>query len=103
MSDCEEKHSCQETRCREEEAEKCHEESDLVEHVAGMWKSAGCKAFSGVVEEILKEKIRARWGSELEKGAEAFVGLLEASWQARIAKAKAGAEFRKALEKSLLG
>ncbi|QSR88851.1 hypothetical protein IT6_00635 [Methylacidiphilum caldifontis] len=103
MSEYEEKCCCEE-RCRHhEEAETCHEGGDIVEHVAKMWQSAGCSAWSEVVKEILKEKIRARWGAELEKGAEAFVASMGAGWQAKVAKAKAEEEFRKAIEKAILG
>lgn len=103
MSDCEEKSCCEETSCHTKEAKKCHEEGSLVEHIAEMWHSAGCTAWSEVINEILKEKIRAKWGSELEKGAEAFVSAMGAGWQAKVAKAKAEAEFRKAIEKGILG
>ncbi|MDD4933188.1 MAG: hypothetical protein PHO89_06965 [Methylacidiphilaceae bacterium] len=103
MSDCEEKSCCQETSCHDEKAEKCHEEGNLVEHILHMWRSAGCTAWSEVVTEILKEKIRKQWGAELEKGADAFVATMGAGWQAKVAKAKAEAEFRKAVEKAMLG
>ncbi len=103
MSECEEKSCCEETSCHGKEAQKCHEEGNLVEHVAEMWESAGCRVWREVVDEVLKEKIRARWGAQLEKGAEAFVAAMEAGWQAKIAKVKAQAEFRKAIEKGLLG
>ncbi|QSR84927.1 hypothetical protein [Methylacidimicrobium sp. B4] len=103
MSECEEKSCCEETSCHEKEEQKCPEEGCLVEHITKMWESAGCRAWREVVDEILKEKIRARWGAELEKGAEAFVAAMEAGWQAKVSSAKAKAEFRKAVEKGLLG
>ena len=103
MSHCEEKSCCEETSCHDEKAERCHGGGDLMEHVMHMWKSAGCKAWQEVVTDILKEKIRKQWGAELEKGADAFVAAMGAGWHAKIAKAKAEAEFRKAVEKGILG
>ncbi|VVM04885.1 hypothetical protein MAMC_00261 [Methylacidimicrobium cyclopophantes] len=103
MSDCEEKCCHEEKSGHHKGAEGCPEEGDLVGHIAQLWKSASCAAWSEVLKEILKEKIRAQWGSQLEKGAEAYVAAAGAGWQAKVAKAKAEAEFRKAIEKSMLG
>ncbi len=103
MSDCEEKSCCEETNCHEKEANKCHGEGDFVGHVVAMWRSNACTAWTEVVTEILKEKIRKQYGAELEKGADAFVAAMGAGWQAKVAKAKAEAEFRKAVEKGILG
>ncbi|CAB4243676.1 conserved protein of unknown function [Methylacidimicrobium sp. AP8] len=103
MSDCEKKSCCEEASGHDKEAQKSHAEGSLVEQMTHWWKSAGCKAWQEVVTEILKEKIRAAYGAHLEKGAEAFVAAEGARWQAKVAQAKAAAEFRKAIEKEVLG
>ncbi len=93
---------CREQECCEKES-KCgyEKEENLVECLERGWQKSSLKAWEDVLKEILKEKIRQKYGAELDKGAQAFVDAMDKSWKAKVTAAKAQHEFKEAILKAL--
>ncbi|WP_166791428.1 hypothetical protein [Candidatus Methylacidiphilum fumarolicum] len=87
--------------CQKETKCCCEKHEDLIEGLLSGFKETSCEAWDEVFKEILKEKIRAKWGAELEKGAEAYIEAMDKSWQAKVAAAKAQYEFKEGMIKAI--
>ncbi|QDQ42765.1 hypothetical protein [Methylacidiphilum kamchatkense] len=79
----------------------CEKQEDLIEYLLSRYKETSGEAWEEVFKEILKEKIRAKWGAELENGAEHYVEAMDKSWQAKVAAAKALYEFKEGMIKAI--
>ncbi|ACD82819.1 hypothetical protein [Candidatus Methylacidiphilum infernorum] len=89
-------------KVKEGEQKNCPSSSaNLVDRLVEGWHEAACQAWEEVLKEILKEKIRLKWGAELERGAQAYVESMDKSWLAKITAAKAEQEFRQGMIKAL--
>ncbi|TFE70416.1 hypothetical protein A7Q09_03810 [Methylacidiphilum sp. Yel] len=93
--------NCQKlTKCSEKH-EDLIECEDVIECLLRRFEETSSEAWEEVFKEILKEKIRAKWGAELEHGAAAYVEAMDKSWQAKVAAAKAQYEFKEGMIKAI--
>jgi hypothetical protein len=67
-----------------------------------MWQKSFCEAMRGVMVEILKEKIRSKWGAKMQKEGDAVINAMEAQWQAMLAQGKAGHQFKEEMRNIIL-
>ncbi len=70
-----------------------------VENSVGMWNSSFFKAMGEVQVDVLKEKIRATWGTVIDKEADAIVEAMGTHWQSTLAQAKAQCDLRENIKK----
>ncbi len=104
MSDCEKSEiTCQtssksETECKTGANVSCCP----VEMAAQKWSDSFCQAMTEVQMEILKQKIKKSWGTEMEKIGDAVVEALGTEWQAMLSKAKAHVDLRENIKKVFL-
>lgn len=57
------------------------------------------QAMKEVQIDVLKERIKKAWGSNIEKQADAVVTAMGAHWQALLVQAKAQGDLREAIKK----
>ena len=72
-----------------------------IEKSVEMWKQSFCCALKGVQVDILKEKIRQKWGPSLDKQAEAVIAAMGAHWMAMVANAKANCDLKESVKNAL--
>ncbi len=75
------------------------EECCPVEMAIGMWKEAFCDAMHEVQVEILKKKIQAAWGPQMDKAGEVILETMGIKWQSMMANGKAQVDLREKLVK----
>lgn len=85
-----------EASLKEGEQKNCPPSSaNLVDRLVEGWHEAACQAWEEVLKEILKEKIRLKWGAELERGAQAYVESMDKSWRLKLLRRKPNRSFAK--------
>ena len=104
MADCEKTGSCCETK--PESKGECGSASPQdccpVELAAQKWSASFCQAMTEVQVDILKEKIKKAWGSEMEKVGDAVLEAMGAQWHAMLKRAKAHVDLRENIKKVFL-
>ena len=101
MSDCEKSGCCEtgsnaQTECKTGTDASCCP----IEKATQKWTSSFCQALSEVQVEILKEKIKKAWGSQMEKVGDAVLESMGAQWQAMLSQAKAHVDLRENIKKA---
>ena len=70
-----------------------------VEMAIGMWNEAFCQAMREVQVDILKKKIQAAWGSNMDKVGEEILETMGVKWQSMLANGKAQKDLRESIMK----
>lgn len=105
MSDCEKSEtSCRTNQGSESECKTGGSSLDCcpIEKAAQKWSGSFCQALSEVQVEILKQKIKKAWGTEMEKVGDAVLESMGAQWQAILSQAKAHVDLRENIKKAFL-
>ena len=71
-----------------------------IEMAAQKWSGSFCQAMQEVQVEILKQKIKKSWGTEMEKVGDAVIEAMGAQWQAMLSQAKAHVGLRENIKKA---
>ena len=100
MSDCEKSGCCEtdssaQTECKTGADASCCP----VEMAAQKWQDSFCQAMTEVQVEILKQRIKKGWGTEMEKIGDAVVEAMGTEWYAMLSKAKAHVDLRENIKK----
>lgn len=101
MPNCSETNPCE----TETKTERCPVEKSVsemccpVESSSRLLTQAFFQAMKEVEVDLLKEKIKKAWGSNIEKQADAVITAMGAHWQALLAQAKAQGDLREAIKK----
>jgi len=97
--------SCQthDQPCHDHESSCGSQSSCPIEKKIEKWQKSFCEAMHGAMVDILKEKIKARWGEKLSIEADAIINSKESQWHSLLAQAKAKAEFHEEIKKVILG
>ena len=64
-----------------------------------MWECAGHKAWKEVHVDLLKAKILKKWGSQMDKTADAVIEAMGLEWQAMLSRGKAKADLQGTIAK----
>lgn len=73
-----------------------------VEMAAQKWSGSFCKAMEEAQVEILKQKIKKAWGTEMEKVGDAVIEAMGAQWYAMLSQAKAHVDLRENIKKAFM-
>ena len=102
MSDCDKsENTCKtqatgEGECKSSSPQTCCP----IEMAAQKWSGSFCQAMSEVQIEILKQKIKKAWGTEMEKVGDAVIEAMGAQWHAMLSQAKAHVDLRENIKKA---
>jgi len=100
MSDCDKsEHTCQTHPTEEECKSSAPETCCPIETAAQKWSGSFCRAMSEVQIEILKQKIKKSWGTEMEKVGDAVIEAMGAEWHAMLSQAQARVDLRENIKK----
>lgn len=101
MSNCEssEKSCSTQTSGESERQSGAPQSCCPIEMAAQKWSGAFCQAMTEVQVEILKQKIKKGWGTEMEKIGDAVIETMGAQWQAMLNQAKAHVDLRESIKK----
>ena len=101
MSDCEKSgNSCSTNSNSESECSSTASTSCCpIEAAAEKWSGSFCEAMREVQVEILKQKIKKAWGTEMEKVGDAVIESMGAQWHAKLTQAKAHVDLRESIKK----
>ena len=104
MSDCEKTGTCCETTSKPQTECKTGAEASCcpIEIAAEKWQGSFCQAMTEVQVEILKQRIKKAWGTDMEKIGDAVVESLGTQWHAMLSKAKAHVDLRENIKKVFL-
>lgn len=103
MSDCEKTGTCQTTASSQSECNTSSSQSCCpIEAAAQKWSGSFCQAIQEVQVEILKQKIKKSWGTEMEKVGDAVIESMGVQWQAMLSQAKAHVDLRENIKKVFL-
>ncbi len=70
-----------------------------VEIAIDMWNGAFCEAMHEVQVDILKKKIQAAWGPNMDKVADAILEAKGVKWQSMLANGKSKMDLREKITK----
>lgn len=106
MCECKtEKNTCSdehENDCCSETQSDCGTESCCpVEGVIEKWEMAFCHAKEDVMIEILKEKIKTKWGDKMNQVGDAVIEAMDEQWQSSLKKSKSHETLREKVSKVL--
>ncbi len=97
---CCETESCQSGSCETKPQTPCKtEDACPVEMAIGMWNDAFCQAMREVQVDILKKKIQAAWGPNMDKAGDAILETMGVKWQSMLANGKAKMDLREKIAK----
>jgi hypothetical protein len=65
----------------------------------GLWSEAFYQAMREVQVDILKKRIQAAWGSNMDKVGDAVLETMGVKWQSMLANSKAQTELREKITK----
>lgn len=95
MSDCKSKTECDtksETSCPVEKS--ASQTCCPVEASVEKWSASFCQAMQCTQVDILKEKIRQRWGDTMDQVADRVIDSMEVHWASVLQQAKARKDLR---------
>ncbi len=100
MSDCNQEDNLCKTERHESDSKPANAKNCgcPIEMAAQKWSEAFCKAMTEVQVEILKQRIKKSWGSEMEKVGDAVIETMGAQWQAVLQQAKAHVGLREEIK-----
>lgn len=100
MADCEKSGTTCQTHPDENECKTGAPQSCCpIEMAAQKWSGSFCDAMHEVQVEILKQRIKKAWGTEMEKVGDAVVESMGVQWQAMLSGAKAHVDLRENIKK----
>jgi hypothetical protein len=70
-----------------------------IETAIGMWNEAFCQAMRETQVEILKKKIQAGWGPQMDKAGDAVLEAMGVKWQSMLETGKSQMELREKMAK----
>ena len=104
MSDCNQSENTCKTRqagegeCKSGASQTCCP----IEMAAQKWSDSFCQAMTEIQVEILKQKIKKAWGTEMEKVGDAVIEAMGVQWHAMLSQAKAHGDLRENIKKVFL-
>jgi len=102
-NECQSENCCNESRTNVCDDQACLEEvlsmTCPVEKSAQKWTGAFFQAMKETQVDLLKEKIKKAWGSDLDKQADAVIKAMGNFWCATLARAKSQVDLREDIKK----
>lgn len=103
MADCDKSETTCQTHPDESECKTGAPQSCCpIEMAAQKWSGSFCDAMHELQVEILKQKIKKAWGTEMEKIGDAVVESMGIQWQAMLSQGKAHIDLRESIKKVFL-